>query len=122
MVVAKFDYDKYYSNLLKNALKYGMTRNEFWYVEDWKEYYLYEEAYYERLHESSHIQGQYFYTAMQSILSMVFCKNDNERIEYPKQNAYVSYKEDIEKHKKIETLKDRKNLQAYRASKLKEYF
>lgn len=87
-----FDYDKYYFELLKNALKYGMTSERFW-NNDTREYYCYQEMYYERIHEQSHIQGLYSYTALSTIVNNLFAKNKNEGIEYPKQDFYTQDKE-----------------------------
>lgn len=90
-----FNYDRYYDDLLKNALKYGMSRNDFWYGEDYKEYFLYEEAYYERLHEQTHIQGYYNYIAFNTVLSNAFMdtKKGQKPINYPQMNIYMETKE-----------------------------
>lgn len=93
ILITIFDYEKYYSNLLKNALKYGMSRSDFWYGEDYKDYFLYEEAYYERLHETSHIQGYYNYIALNTIVGNVLKKKSDKAIEYPRMNILSSAKE-----------------------------
>lgn len=122
MVIAKFDYDKYYSNLLKNALKYGMSREEFWYGEDYKEYFIYQEAYYEGLHEKAHIQGQYFYIGISSILSN-FEKDKSKHIGYPEVNLYQKAQEEREQKEKYEKLKLTKKQQQelIRFNKIKQY-
>ena len=93
--ISKFDYDRYYGDLLKNALKYGMSRNDFWYGDDYKDYFLYEEAYLEKLHEQTHIQGYYNYIAFNVVLSNAFMdkKKGDKPLEYPKTNIYTASKE-----------------------------
>ena len=59
LYILNLDYEEYYNDLFKNALKYGLSRKEFWYEILWQEYFLYEEAYYEKLHETTHMQGYY---------------------------------------------------------------
>ena len=90
-----FDYDKYYDELLKNALKYGMSRNDFWYGSNYKDYFLYEEAYYEKMHEQTHIQGYYNYIALNVVLSNMFMDKNkgNKPLVYPEKNIYASAKE-----------------------------
>ena len=56
ITILNFDYDSYYMTLLKNALKYGMKKEEFW-KDNIQDYFVYEEAYVEKIHEQSHIQG-----------------------------------------------------------------
>ena len=94
-----FDYDKYYNELFKNALKYGMSRNDFWYGNDWKDYLIYEDAYYERLHEQTHIQGYYNYIAFNTILSNAFMdkKKGNKPLNYPEHNLYQENMKNIDK-------------------------
>ena len=75
--IMNFDYDKYYFDIYKNAIKYGMTREDFWLNCEWKEYFAYEEAYYEKLHETSHIQGMYNYIALTTVVGNIF-KNKGE--------------------------------------------
>ncbi len=90
-----FDYDKYYDELLKNALKYGMTRNDFWNGSNYKDYFLYEEAYYEKMHEQTHIQGYYNYIALNAVVSNMFMDKNkgNKPLVYPEKNIYTSAKE-----------------------------
>ncbi len=90
-----FDYDKYYDELLKNALKYGMSRNDFWNGSNYKDYFLYEEAYYEKMHEQTHIQGYYNYIALNVVLSNMFMDKNkgNKPLVYPEKNIYASAKE-----------------------------
>lgn len=76
--------------MLKNAIKYGMTPKEFWHS-DINDYYAYEIAYVEKLHETTHLQGYYNYIALQTIFSNMFRK-DGEKVEhYPKQNLYIEF-------------------------------
>lgn len=84
--ITTFNYDKYYQELLKNALKYGMSFNDFWYNTKCEDYYLYEKSYYERLDESSHIEGYYNYIALKSIVSSIFAKNKEDIMNYPTNN------------------------------------
>lgn len=86
------DYDNHYLELMKNALKYGMTKQEFWF-DDLREYYVYEEAYIEKLHETSHIQGLYSYIALQTVAGNVFQKKGEKPLEYPITNIYAQEKE-----------------------------
>lgn len=88
------DYDKEYNNMFKNALKYGMKKEDFWYGDN-KEYYIYEDAYIERLHETSHIQGLYTYTALQVLVNNLFIdtKKGEKEEHYPDNNFYIDYKE-----------------------------
>ena len=91
-----FDYDKYYEDLFKNALKYGMSKNDFW-NEDFRIYFLYEEAYYEKMHEQSHTQGYYNYLAFNIVLSNAFLDKNkgNKPLVYPEKNIYTIAKEKI---------------------------
>lgn len=97
IVLINFDYEKYYSILFKNALKYGMTKQQFWY-EDYNDYFIYEEAYQERLHEEKHIQGYYNCIAFNTVLSNAFAdkKKGDRPQSYPEFNLYVQYKEKTE--------------------------
>lgn len=111
--------------MLKNALKYGMTKNEFWYGEDYRDYFLYEEAYYEKMHEQSHIQGRYFYTALSSIASSI-C--GGETIEYPEVDLYKQYKDSINSNnilkkfnKPLNSMTKEERLE-YRTEKLKTLY
>lgn len=84
-----YDYDEYYDELLKNALKYGMSISDF-YNQDLRYYYFYEEAYYDKLHETAHIQGLYNYRALLSVISSIIPqKNNNKPLEYPQMNIYM---------------------------------
>lgn len=71
--------------LLKNALKYGMTKEEFW-KDNIQDYFVYEEAYVERVHEQTHIQGLYNYIAIETICANLFKKKGDKASEYPKDN------------------------------------
>ena len=95
-----FDYDKLYSELLKNAIKYGMSIKDFWFSDDYKVYFLYEEAYFEKLHEEKHIQGLYNFIAFNTVLGNAFMdkKKGQKPIEYPKDNLYIT---SLEKEKEI---------------------
>lgn len=103
--VIVFDYDEYYLTLFKNALKYGMTRDEF-YNNDLQEYYCYQEAYIEKIHEQSHIQGLYSYIAMQTIVTNVLAKKGDKPSEYPKIDFYNEEKEKIKNNKTHKITKD----------------
>lgn len=94
-VITIFDYEKYYNDLLKNALKYGMSRNDFWYGESWEDYFLYEEAYYEKLHEQTHIQGYYNFVAFNTVLHNAFLdkKKGDKPQNYPTSSIYQESKE-----------------------------
>lgn len=84
--------------MLKNALKYGMTVNEFW-NSNWWNYVAYEEAYIERTHEQNHIQGLYNYIALNVIVSNIFKKKGEKAVEYPQTNFYIQDKEKAENKK-----------------------
>ena len=107
MFIITFDYDKHYNELLKNALKYGMNSREFWYDNDYKDYFLYEEAYFEKLHEQTHIQGYYNYIAFNTVLSNAFMdKNKGQKpVEYPKENIYITSmeKSDIKQNNNVKS-------------------
>ena len=94
-----FNYDRYYNDLFKNALKYGMSKNDFWYGDSWKDYFIYEEAYYERLHEQTHIQGYYNFIAFNTIVNNIFLdkKKGNKPLNYPERNIYQESKENAHK-------------------------
>lgn len=96
IILLNFNFDKYYNELFKNALKYGMTKNQFWY-EDYADYYIYEEAYQERLHEQTHIQGYYNCIAFNIVLSNAFAdtKKDAKLINYPEIDIYSQYKQKL---------------------------
>ena len=87
-----FDYDKLYDELLKNAIKYGMSIKDFWCNDDYKVYFLYEEAYFEKLHEEKHIQGLYNFIAFNTVLGNAFMdkKKGNKPLDYPKENLYIT--------------------------------
>ncbi len=89
----KTDIEEYYNDMFKNALKYGMSSNEFWYGTNYKDYFLYEEAYYERLHETSHIQGYYNYISLTTALGNAFRQKGSKALEYPSINILASQKE-----------------------------
>ena len=98
-IIITTDYDKYYNEIFKNALKYGMSRNDFWYGNDWKDYFIYEEAYFERLHEQTHIQGYYNYIAFNTVLNNAFMdkKKGNKPLNYPERSIYQEQQEKAEK-------------------------
>lgn len=114
--MSNFDYEKHYSDLLKNALKYGMTRSEFWYGEDYRDYFLYQEAYYERLHETSHIQGYYNYIALSTIMGNMLAKKGSQALEYPRANILSQEKEKALKNENT------KRLESMNKQELKEYY
>lgn len=93
------DYDKYYNEIFKNALKYGMSKEDFWNGADWKDYFIYEEAYLERLHEQTHIQGYYNFIAFSTVMSNAFMDKNkgNKPLEYPVNNIYHESKEKLAK-------------------------
>lgn len=91
--ITTFDYDKYYQDLYRNALKYGMTSKEFWYELDYKDYFIYEEAYYDKLHETAHIQGLYNYIALQIIAGNILAKKGAKPLEYPSMSIYTTERE-----------------------------
>lgn len=99
ILLINFDYEKYYRELFKNALKYGMTKNQFWY-EDYKDYFIYEEAYQERLHEQTHIQGYYNCIAYNVVLANAFSsiKSNNKTLNYPEIDIYSQYKKKSNKN------------------------
>ena len=108
--ISVFDYDTYYNNLFKNAIKYGMSRNEFWYICEWKEYFIYEEAYIEKIHEQSHIQGFYSFIALNTALGNAFKKKEDKALEYPSENMLSKQKQNIENKVKKEKI-TKENLQ-----------
>nr|DAR54940.1 MAG TPA: hypothetical protein [Caudoviricetes sp.] len=85
LTIVNQDYDSFYLNLLKNALKYGMTKKEFW-ESSFQEYCAYEKQYVEKIHEQSHIQGLYNYIALSTILSNMFKEKGQKADEYPIKN------------------------------------
>ena len=98
ITIINFDYDSYYMTLLKNALKYGMTRNDFW-NNDIQEYFAYEEAYVEKAHEQSHIQGLYNYIALETVCANLFKKKGEKTSNYPGENL-------LEKNRNVSTPKE----------------
>lgn len=72
-----------------------MSRNDFWNGSNYKDYFLYEEAYYEKMHEQTHIQGYYNYIALNVVLSNMFMDKNkgNKPLVYPEKNIYTSAKE-----------------------------
>lgn len=106
-----FDYEKYYNELLKNALKYGISRNDFWYGINYKEYFIYEEAYYEKLHYEAHIQGFYNYVALSTVLGNMFKKQGEKSIEYPTEDFYTEQTKKHEKSTKTKQKITKENLQ-----------
>lgn len=92
--LVNFDYEEYYDNLFKNAIKYGMKPNEFWNNENFKIYYFYEEAYIEKLHEEKHLQGMYNFIALSTVISNALRDSKGGKpLEYPRENLYISQKE-----------------------------
>lgn len=67
-----------------------MSIKEFWHS-DLNDYYAYELAYTEKLHETTHLQGYYNYLALQTIFSNMFKKSGEKVEEYPKENLYTIY-------------------------------
>lgn len=111
--VMVFDYDKYYATLYKNALKYGMSKYDFW-NENYEDYFIYEEAYYERLHETQHIGGLYNFRAICSALGN---KDSNDKpITYPVENYYQQQKQQIETKK----INENKPLRSFKSVKKKD--
>ena len=100
--ISIFDYDKYYNELYKNAIKYGMTKKQFWEEIEWQDYYVYEEAYVEKLHEQTHIQGYYNYIAFSTIYANMFSKDKSKAENYPTLNLYLQSKENNQENKVIE--------------------
>ena len=90
LLITIIDYDKQYNELFKNALKYGMSKEDFWNGGDYKDYFIYEEAYLERLHEQTHIQGYYNFIAFNTCLQNAFIdkKKGDKALEYPSNNLY----------------------------------
>lgn len=88
ITILNFDYDSYYMTLLKNALKYGMKKEEFW-KDNIQDYFVYEEAYVEKIHEQSHIQGLYNYIAIETICANLFKKKGEKTSEYPKESLLL---------------------------------
>ena len=115
--VSVFDYDDYYNKLFKNAIKYGMSRNEFWYICEWKEYFIYEEAYIEKMHEQAHIQGFYSFIALNTSLSNAFKKKEDKAVEYPSENMLTQQKKVIET-KVIKEKITKENLQSVYMNRL----
>lgn len=98
-----FDYNNLYNDLLKNAIKYGMSINEFWHSENYKIYFLYEEAYFEKLHDEKHTQGLYNFIAFNTVISNAFRdkKENPKALEYPKENFYVISLKEKQETKKL---------------------
>ena len=103
LLITTIDYDKQYNELFKNALKYGMSKEDFWNGGDWKDYFIYEEAYLERLHEQNHIQGYYNFIAFSVVMSNAFMdkKKVHKPQEYPINNIYQESKEKLTKAVKL---------------------
>lgn len=100
--VIVFDYDKYYTTLYKNALKYGMSSNDFW-KGNTEDYFVYEEAYYERMHETQHIGGLYNYMAICSALGNK--DSSGKQMSYPQENYYFAQqKQEKANSKKVSNL------------------
>lgn len=97
ILITILDYDKIYDDLLKNAIKYGMSVKEFFENNDFKIYYFYEEAYFEKLHDEKHIQGLYNFIAFNAVISnaLMDSKQGGKPLEYPTQNLYDSYQRNI---------------------------
>ena len=113
-----FNYEKYYNELLKNALKYGISRNDFWYGINYKDYFIYEEAYYEKLHYEAHIQGFYNYIAFNTVLANMFRKQGENAIEYPNMDIYTEMQEKAKKSQKTTQKITKENLQEVYVNRL----
>ena len=109
--ISVLNYNTIYDDLLKNAIKYGMSINEFWRSENYKIYFLYEEAYYERLHEEKHTQGLYNFIAFNTVIGNAFRDNKKQPkpLEYPKENMLITSKKEIIKNEKSANNKIAKN-------------
>ena len=107
ILITILDYDRLYDDMLKNAIKYGMSVNEFWNTENYKIYYLYEEAYFEKLHDEKHTQGLYNFIAFNTVITNALrdTKKGGKPSEYPEENLYQSHQKMAQKQtrrKKIE--------------------
>lgn len=69
------------------ALEYGMTLKEFW-EEDCDLIYAYQKAYFNRLHNTSHLNGLYNLEAFKIVLNNAFVGDKNKFIDYPKEAIY----------------------------------
>lgn len=101
ILVSVYDYDDLYDDLVKNAIKYGISIRDFWNMDDYKLYFLYEESYYEKLHEQKHLQGLYNFIAFNTIISNAFrdSKKGGKPLEYPDENIYIQSKNKMIKEK-----------------------
>ena len=121
IIVVSQDYDTYYLTLLKNALKYGMTKDEFW-KSDINTYYAYEKAYEETIHENAHIQGYYNFIALSTIFENLFANKGDKPKQYPKENELAMMKKENVNTNKINkniTTEDVEKLYLYRLSQCK---
>lgn len=101
--ISIFDYDQYYNELYKNAIKYGITKKEFWEELEWQDYFIYEEAYLEKLHEQTHLQGYYNYLAFSTIYANMFNKDKSKIESYPTSNLYLQFKDNKDKNNEIKS-------------------
>ena len=102
------DYNVIYDDLLKNAIKYGMSVNDFFNFDNYKIYYLYEEAYYEKLHEEKHTQGMYNFIAFNTVIGNALrdSKKGGKPLEYPTKDLYeISRKKIINENQSKKILK-----------------
>lgn len=121
IIVVSQDYDTYYLTLLKNALKYGMTKDEFW-KSDISTYYAYEKAYEEKIHENNHIQGYYNFIALSTIFENLFAKKGDKPKQYPRENELAMSRNgnnNTKKSFKNMTTEDVEKLYLYRLSRCK---
>lgn len=79
-----------------------MTRKEFWEEIKWQDYFIYEDAYLERLHEETHLQGYYNYIAFSTIYSNMFNKDKSKSESYPTLNLYLQSKEKKQDNKVVD--------------------
>lgn len=83
-----------------------MTIDEFWYSTD-IEIHAFEKAYFNRINQLTWLQGYYDYLAQASVLSSIFTKRKNDRLEYPKKPIETKNTSDKVKQKKNEKDKDK---------------
>ncbi len=117
--VMTYDYDKYYKELFKNALKYGMSKNEFWNGQDYDDYFVYEEAYYEKMHETQHIGGLYNFIAISSALGGK--TSDGKPLRYP-DNNYLYQQKNKAKNAQSNSSLDKGRFKEVKKEKMQELY
>ena len=90
------------------ALEYGMTTDEFWNGNP-DLLYAYQKAYINRVHKQSHIQGLYINLAMNVSLSNAFRSKGQEAVEYPKEDVFNPFNNNINNNNKYINKIDTRN-------------